>query len=229
MCGVTRLSVTLAVILFELTGSLDYVLPFSLAILVSKWTADAIEPLSIYDLLTNMNSYPFLDNKHKPVFTSDLADITPRVRKERVIDISSSPLVAAASLRKKLEVLHEAGELDGGLPILRNDVLVGLIPAPDLEFALDTLDNEDTSLCLMATIQDNSIEEDDFLEMPRVDPTDFTPYIDPAPVALDIRSPMDLVYECFAKLGLRYICVLKDGQFAGLVRFIPFGSLRLNF
>jgi len=48
MCGVTRLSVTLAVILFELTGSLDYVLPFSLAILIAKWTADAIEPLSIY-------------------------------------------------------------------------------------------------------------------------------------------------------------------------------------
>lgn len=48
MCGVTRLSVTLAVILFELTGSLDYVLPFSLAILVAKWTADAIEPNSIY-------------------------------------------------------------------------------------------------------------------------------------------------------------------------------------
>lgn len=48
MCGVTRLSVTLAVILFELTGSLDYVLPFSLAILVAKWTSDAIEPNSIY-------------------------------------------------------------------------------------------------------------------------------------------------------------------------------------
>lgn len=48
MCGVTRLSVTLAVILFELTGSLDYVLPFSLSILVAKWTSDFIEPLSIY-------------------------------------------------------------------------------------------------------------------------------------------------------------------------------------
>lgn len=48
MCGVTRLSVTLVVILFELTGSLDYVLPFSLAIMVAKWTSDAIEPLSIY-------------------------------------------------------------------------------------------------------------------------------------------------------------------------------------
>lgn len=55
MCGVTRLSVTLAVILFELTGSLDYVLPFSLSILVAKWTADAIEPNSIYVSLLDPN------------------------------------------------------------------------------------------------------------------------------------------------------------------------------
>lgn len=48
MCGVTRLSLTLVVILFELTGSLDHVLPFSLAILCAKWTANAMEPLSIY-------------------------------------------------------------------------------------------------------------------------------------------------------------------------------------
>jgi chloride channel 3/4/5 len=31
---------------------------------------------------------------------------------------------------------------------------------------------------------------------------------------------MDLVYECFVKLGLRYICVLKDGKFAGMVCYI---------
>lgn len=48
MCGVTRLSVTLPIILFELTGSLNHVLPFSMAVLCAKWTADAIEPRSIY-------------------------------------------------------------------------------------------------------------------------------------------------------------------------------------
>ncbi|KAG6005463.1 hypothetical protein E4U21_007932 [Claviceps maximensis] len=212
MCGVTRLSVTLAVILFELTGSLDYVLPFSLTILVAKWTADAIEPNSIYDLLTNMNAYPFLDNKHKPVFTSDLADILPRSRRERVIDISNSPLVPASSLRSKLELLHRAGELDGGLPIIRHDILVGLIPAPDLEFALDQLEDEQTSFCLMDKVP--SINDEDVEE---VDPTDFTQYIDPAPVSLDIRSPMDLVYECFVKLGLRYICASKNGHFRGML------------
>ncbi|KAF2803648.1 uncharacterized protein BDZ99DRAFT_427109 [Mytilinidion resinicola] len=214
MTGVTRLSVTLAVILFELTGSLDHVLPFSIGILVAKWTADALEPLSIYDMLTNMNSYPFLDNKVRPVFTTELGDITPRVREERIIDISESPLVPAKDLRHKQQYLHMAGELDGGLPIVRDQILVGLIPAPDLEFALDKLDNEDNSLCLMSTqVHWNANDEDE----PEEDPTDFTAYIDPAPVALDIHSPMDLVYECFVKLGLRYICVVRDGRYAGLV------------
>lgn len=215
MCGVTRLSVTLAVILFELTGSLDHVLPFSLSVLVAKWTADALEPHSIYDLLTHMNSYPLLDNKLRPIFTTDLGDITSTIRSHRVIHITNSPLVSASSLRRKLEHLHDAGEIDGGLPIVRHGVLVGLIPAPDLEFALDKLEDEDKSLCLMATnITWHDTVED---EEPEHDPTDFTPYIDPAPVALDIHSPMDLVFQCFVKLGLRYICVLRDGQYAGMV------------
>lgn len=168
-----------------------------------------------------MNSYPYLNNKHKPIFTSDLADIVPRVRKERIIDITTSPVVPALSLRAKLELLHKAGELDGGLPIVRDGILVGLIPAPDLEYALDNLRDEPSSLCLMAPVP--SIDDsDDGLP----DPTDFTPFIDPAPVALDIRSPMDLVYECFVKLGLRYICVLRDGRYAGMVSsfFCSFGS-----
>jgi chloride channel 3/4/5 len=33
---------------------------------------------------------------------------------------------------------------------------------------------------------------------------------------------MDLVYECFVKLGLRYICVLRDGKYAGMVSCTPF-------
>ncbi|KAI9826326.1 MAG: hypothetical protein M1832_000243 [Thelocarpon impressellum] len=215
MCGVTRLSVTLAVILFELTGSLDHVLPFSIAILVSKWTADALEPLSIYDLLTDMNSYPFLDNKIRPIFTEELGDLTPRRRPDRIIDISHSPIVPAIDLRRKLQLLHLAGELDSGLPVLRNNVLVGMIPAPDLEFALDRLDDEGLTLCLMSQNSDWDYSEEALHA--DVDPCDFTPFIDPAPVALEICSPMDLVYECFVKLGLRYICVLRNGQYAGLV------------
>ncbi|KAJ5386865.1 hypothetical protein N7509_009406 [Penicillium cosmopolitanum] len=215
MCGVTRLSVTLAVILFELTGSLDHVLPFSLAILCAKWTADAIEPRSIYDFLTDMNAYPFLDSKLQPISDAELGDIVRPARKKRTIDISGSPFVPASELRSKLEDLLMAGELDSGLPILRDGVLTGLIPAPDLEYALDTLGaDEDHTICLMS--MDSSIaiydsENEDLLQ------DDFTRYIDPSPIALDVHSPIDLVYQCFAKLGLRYLCVLQNGQYVGLV------------
>ena len=162
-----------------------------------------------------MNSYPLLDNKIRPIFATDLGDITPSVRPHRIIDISNSPLVPANDLRSKLERLHNGGEVDGGLPIIRHGVLVGLIPAPDLEFALDKLEDEEHSLCLMATnITWQDSEED---EERQYDPTDFTPYIDPAPVALDVNSPMDLVFQCFVKLGLRYICVLRNGAYAGMV------------
>lgn len=121
-----------------------------------------------------MNSYPFLDNKHKPIFDGDIADLVPRVRRERIIDITNSPAVPATKLRAKLDLLYRAGELDGGLPIVREDVLVGLIPAPDLEFALDQLVNESESLCLMDRIPSADEDSENWH-----DPTDFTPYIDP--------------------------------------------------
>lgn len=239
MCGVTRLSVTLAVILFELTGSLEHVLPFSMGVLIAKWTADALEPLSIYDLLTDMNAYPYLDHKVRPVFDTDLGDITSELNANRYIDISSSPLVSAKSLRFKLEYLHMAGELDGGLPILRDNALVGLIPGPDLEYALDHLESEEDAMCLMS-LRDERRDSEPRAEMHTAggnggadedeatitndeptpaeeDPTDFTRYIDPAPVSLEVSAPMDLVFECFVKLGLRYICVLQHGIYIGMV------------
>jgi chloride channel 3/4/5 len=46
---------------------------------------------------------------------------------------------------------------------------------------------------------------------------DFSSCVDPSPMALDIRSPLELVFELFSKLGLRYLCVLDGGKFAGLV------------
>ena len=223
MCGVTRLSVTLAVIMFELTGSLEHVLPFSLGIMSAKWTADAVEPLSIYDLLTEMNSLPFLDNKTNHVFDSELSDITTRTRQTKLIDITLSPLVPATELREKLTTVQGSGELDGGIPIVRDGVLVGLVPAPDLEYALDRIDEERTAMCLMVDSEqhrawsrhfdedaDSNVEED-------ADPTDLLPYIDLSPIALDLHSPLDLVYQCFVKLGLRYICVVSEGRFYGML------------
>lgn len=124
-----------------------------------------------------MNSYPYLDNNLNPITDAQLGEIVPPVRKSRLIDITDSPIVPAAELRTKLDILLRGGELDSGLPILRDNVLVGFIPAPELEFALDTIDVED-AMCLMST--NTTWSGWNNLEGPEEGgPIDFTPYIDP--------------------------------------------------
>ena len=46
-----RTTVSLAVIMFELTDTLTYAVPIMLSVLVAKTVADAIEPKGIYDLV----------------------------------------------------------------------------------------------------------------------------------------------------------------------------------
>merc|ERR1711939_1260623 len=63
LAGATRMTVSIVVIMFELTGALTYVLPIMIAVMLSKWVGDAIEPKSIYEAWIHFNGYPFLDNR----------------------------------------------------------------------------------------------------------------------------------------------------------------------
>ena len=55
------LQVSLVVIMFELTGGLEYVLPIMVAVIISKWVGDAVEREGIYDAHIRLKAYPFLD------------------------------------------------------------------------------------------------------------------------------------------------------------------------
>lgn len=82
LAGVTRTTISLVVIVVELTSTLDYVVPVALTVLIAKTVADALESDGIYDLVikcvlsasdstklysiareNSMNSFPFLDSK----------------------------------------------------------------------------------------------------------------------------------------------------------------------
>lgn len=141
MAGVTRMSLTLVVILFELTGTLNYVMPFSVSILVANLVANMVEKQSLYEILIERNNFPFLDNRITLSFDSSLADICEQdsTKKGPVIDISAGSYVTAGSLNKVLHELHMYGEIDGCIPIVKHETLFGVLPAPELEFALDKI------------------------------------------------------------------------------------------
>uniref|UniRef100_A0A8C2IFP3 Chloride channel protein n=1 Tax=Cyprinus carpio TaxID=7962 RepID=A0A8C2IFP3_CYPCA len=59
--GVTRMTVSLVVIMFELTGGLEYIVPLMAAAVTSKWVADAFGKEGIYEAHIQLNGYPYLD------------------------------------------------------------------------------------------------------------------------------------------------------------------------
>lgn len=63
--GVTRMTVSLVVIVFELTGGLEYIVPLMAAVMTSKWVGDAFGREGIYEAHIRLNGYPFLDAKEE--------------------------------------------------------------------------------------------------------------------------------------------------------------------
>ncbi|CAG2216933.1 CLCN3_4_5 [Mytilus edulis] len=73
--GVTRMTVSLVVIMFELTGGLQYIVPLMLAVMTSKWVGDALGKDGIYDAHIALNGYPYLDSKKEFTHTTIAADV----------------------------------------------------------------------------------------------------------------------------------------------------------
>ena len=78
LTGVTRMTISLAVIMFELTGGLEYLVPVIIAILCSKATADAFGIESIFELGIEENNFPYLDPKKEFFHEAYAFDINER-------------------------------------------------------------------------------------------------------------------------------------------------------
>merc|ERR1719221_1792255 len=72
--GVCRVTISLVVIMFELTGGLQLVMPFMLAVLTAKWVGDCFTG-GIYDCCIKLRGYPFLHEPDEVTFRSRACDI----------------------------------------------------------------------------------------------------------------------------------------------------------
>lgn len=56
LAGVSRMTISLTVVLFELTGGLTYIVPFMLSVLTAKWVGDHVtRGRSVYDVYADFN------------------------------------------------------------------------------------------------------------------------------------------------------------------------------
>ncbi len=85
LAGVTRMTISLVVVMFELTGASTYILPTMISVMVAKWVADAFNTEGIYDGFIRLNNYPFLDNKDDYALTTVAEQIMTPVHDMHVI------------------------------------------------------------------------------------------------------------------------------------------------
>ncbi|XP_039286336.1 H(+)/Cl(-) exchange transporter 5 isoform X5 [Nilaparvata lugens] len=211
--GVTRMTVSLVVIMFELTGGVRYIVPLMAAAMASKWVGDALGREGIYDAHIHLNGYPFLDSKEEFEHTALAADVMQPKRSEplSVLTQDSMTVDDVQALLKDTE--------HNGFPVVvsrESQYLVGFVLRRDLNLALEN------SRRTLEGIRGNSLVL--FVTTPGLAPAPGMPpqlklkkILDMAPITITDQTPMETVVDMFRKLGLRQTLVTHNGRLLGVI------------
>ena len=219
LSGIMHITVSVVVIMFELTGALAYILPTMLVVGVTKAVSELFGKGGIADRMIWFNGFPFLDNKEEHTFGVPVS----QVMTSNVVAIPTSGL-----LMKDVEKLLK-GDRYQGFPIVEDadsKILVGYIGHTELRYAMDRAKKERSiganARCYFSppASHNPTLPATPALATFSASAStsvDFNRYIDPTPVTVHPRLPLETVMELFRKIGPRVILIEYHGKLSGLV------------
>jgi chloride channel 3/4/5 len=226
LSGIMHITVSVVVIMFELTGALTYILPTMIAVGVTKVVSERFGKGGIADRMIWFNGMPFLNNKEDHTFGVPVSQ-----------SMTSNPTCLPATGLRLTEV--EAILSDSqyqGFPIvddMESKILLGFIGRTELQYALDRAKRDSLvssrARCTFAmdgtvgrpavtpSATTPSVSFDDMADAANASSVDFSKFVDPTPLAVHPRLPLETVMELFKKLGPRVVLVEHRGRLTGLV------------
>lgn len=237
--GVSRLTVSLTVIMVELTNDVQFLLPVMVTIMVAKWTGDFITH-PIYHALLELKCIPFLDAEpviirkdhnrsssgvvNLELYCAENAMSTPA----KVIHIHENIAVLADLL---LTTLH------GGYPVIKladngTEVFVGLISRHTIQILLANTDlfksrenlllQEEPEVVpldvrqLVFNVDDLVCISHEVLETYTLESryqtlyVDLSPYLNQSSPCVQTKFSLHRTYILFRTLGLRHLVVVDE-------------------
>ncbi|KAF2164791.1 hypothetical protein M409DRAFT_67535 [Zasmidium cellare ATCC 36951] len=225
LSGIMHLTVSVVVIMFELTGALTYILPTMIVVGVTKGVSEMFGKGGIADRMIWFNGFPFLDNKEEHTFgvpVSQTMTTDPTVLPASGLTISQ---VERALVSTKYQ----------GFPIVEDmetRILIGYIGRTEFRYAIDRARRESpvspNARCFFSPQEGPrtaatpsaaapAVSFDDMDATAGAMSVDFSKFVDPTPLAVHPRLPLETVMELFKKLGPRVILVEHRGRLMGLV------------
>ncbi|GAA5982172.1 hypothetical protein JCM11641_000610 [Rhodosporidiobolus odoratus] len=227
LAGITRITVTVVVIMFELTGALTYILPTMIVVMVTKAVSDQFGGGGIADQMIRFNGYPLLEN-HDHAFGVSVAKV---MRSDPVF------LPSKGMTLDELNRLLDTTKYQG-FPVVKSRktlTLLGDISRRDLKMAIEKAQRSHLiapdAPCLFCPQDDplshNSRESSGLGGTTLTDAdewdggeegfVDFTSFVNQTPLTVSPKQPLEFVMQLFRRMGPRVILVERFGQLIGLV------------
>uniref|UniRef100_A0A2K6JVY0 Chloride channel protein n=1 Tax=Rhinopithecus bieti TaxID=61621 RepID=A0A2K6JVY0_RHIBE len=211
--GVTRMTVSLVVIMFELTGGLEYIVPLMAAAVTSKWVADAFGKEGIYEAHIHLNGYPFLDVKDEFTHRTLATDVMRPRRGEPPLSVLTQDSMTV----EDVETLIKETDYNGFPVVVSRDSerLIGFAQRRELILAIKNARQRQEG------IVSNSImyftEEPPELPANSPHPLKLRRILNLSPFTVTDHTPMETVVDIFRKLGLRQCLVTRSGRLLGII------------
>ncbi|XP_069749283.1 H(+)/Cl(-) exchange transporter 5 isoform X1 [Narcine bancroftii] len=211
--GVTRMTVSLVVIMFELTGGLEYIVPLMAAAMTSKWVSDAIGREGIYEAHIRLNGYPFLEAKEEFTHKTLAMDV---MRPRR----NDPPLTSLTQDGMKVEDVEAiiSETTYSGFPVIvsiESQRLVGFVLRRDLIISIENGRKRQDGIVSTSTIY---FTEHSPVQLPNSPAAlKLRAILDLSPFTVTDHTPMEIVIDIFRKLGLRQCLVTHNGRLLGII------------
>ncbi|XP_077598156.1 H(+)/Cl(-) exchange transporter 5-like isoform X2 [Stigmatopora nigra] len=212
--GVTRMTVSLVVIMFELTGGLEYIVPLMAATMTSKWVADAFGREGIYEAHIRLNGYPFLEAKEEFEHGSLAQDVMRPRRSDPALAVLTQDGMSVGEVEALVEGTHFSG-----FPVVvsrQSQRLVGFVLRRDLLISIDNARQRQEGV--VSASQVLFTRHAGAARAPEAPPpVRLRNILDLSPFTVTDHTPMDITVDIFRKLGLRQCLVTHNGRLLGII------------
>lgn len=220
LSGIMHLTISVTVIMFELTGALTYILPTMIVVGVTKAVGDRFSNAGIADRMIWFNGFPFLDYKEEHSFVVPVSQVMTN-------HISVLP-ATGMEVKAVQKLLNDTNY--SGFPIVEDadsKILIGYIGRTELQYAIDRAKKQgmlaSDANCVFATEREDETETAAPLspavtfDSMAIQNADFSSFVDRTPISVHPRLPLETAMELFKKMGPRVILVDHHGRLEGLI------------
>ncbi|XP_055051123.1 H(+)/Cl(-) exchange transporter 3 isoform X2 [Misgurnus anguillicaudatus] len=211
--GVTRMTVSLVVIVFELTGGLEYIVPLMAAVMTSKWVGDAFGREGIYEAHIRLNGYPFLDAKEEFTHTTLAREVMRPRRSDPPLAVLTQDDMTLGELQAMI-----AETSYNGFPVIvskESQRLVGFALRRDMTIAIENARRKQEGIVMNSRVYFTQHAPTLPADSPR--PLKLRSILDMSPFTVTDHTPMEIVVDIFRKLGLRQCLVTHNGIVLGII------------